>query len=158
MSMGLLLAVLFCLSIGGFSTMAQGAEKDPFESDYFPPHGNFAQMGIDMLDGFKMYLQEINYTVAGRKIELIVEDEGDIPATAVTKARKLVTHDNVHLMAGVFLTAAAYAVGPVAVEAQTPLIITLSAGDDLTQRKRSNMSPGELYRVPVWPCGRRLCL
>lgn len=137
-SIGTLLAVLLCLGIGGFSTMAQGAEKGPIRIGFISPHtGNFAQMGIDMLDGFKMYLEEINYTVAGRKIELIVEDEGDIPATAVTKARKLVTHDKVHLMAGVFLTAAAYAVGPVAVEAQTPLIITLSAGDDLTQRKRS---------------------
>ena len=63
-------------------------------------------MGMDMLDGFKMYLNEINYTVAGRKIELIVEDEGDGPATAVTKARKLVAADKVHLMAGVFLTPA----------------------------------------------------
>ena len=131
-------AVLLCLVIGGLGTMAQGAEKGPIKIGFISPHtGNFAQMGLDMVDGFKMYLQEINYTVAGRKIELIVEDEGEIPATAVTKMRKLATHDKVHLVAGVFLTAAAYAVGPVAVEAQTPLIITLSAGDDLTQRKRS---------------------
>ena len=130
--------VLLCLVIGGLGTMAQGAEKGPIKIGFISPHtGNFAQMGIDMVDGFKMYLDEINYTVAGRKIELIVEDEGEIPATAVTKMRKLATHDKVHLIAGVFLTGAAYAVAPVAVEAQTPLIITLSAGDDLTQRKRS---------------------
>ena len=130
--------VFLCLVIGGVGTMAQGAEKGPIKIGFISPHtGNFAQMGLDMVDGFKMYLEEINYTVAGRKIELIVEDEGEIPATAVTKARKLVTHDKVHLVAGVFLTAAVYAVAPVLVEAQTPLIITLSAGDDLTQRKRS---------------------
>ncbi len=130
--------ILLCLVISGFGTMAQGAEKGPIKIGFISPHtGNFAQMGIDMVDGFKMYLDEINYTVAGRKIELIVEDEGEIPATAVTKTRKLATHDKVHLVAGVFLTGAAYAVAPVAVEAQTPLIITLSAGDDLTQRKRS---------------------
>jgi branched-chain amino acid transport system substrate-binding protein len=130
--------VFLCLVIGGLGTMAQGAEKGPIKIGFISPHtGNFAQMGIDMVDGFKLYLDEINYTVAGRKIELIVEDEGEIPATAVTKMRKLVTHDKVHLVAGVFLTAAAYAVAPVAVEAQTPFVITLSAGDDLTQRKRS---------------------
>ena len=133
-----LFAVFLCLAIGGLGTMAQGAEKGPIKIGFISPHtGNFAQMGLDMVDGFKMYLDEINYTVAGRKIELIVEDEGEIPATAVTKMRKLATHDKVHLVAGVFLTAAAYAVAPVAMEAQTPLIITLSAGDDLTQRKRS---------------------
>ena len=130
--------VVLCLVIGGLGTMALGAEKGPIKIGFISPHtGNFAQMGLDMVDGFKMYLDEINYTVAGRKIELIVEDEGEIPATAVTKMRKLVTHDKVNLVAGVFLTAAVYAVAPVAMEAKTPLIITLSAGDDLTQRKRS---------------------
>ena len=158
--MELCFAVLLCLVIGGLGTMAQGAEKGPIKIGFISPHtGNFAQMGLDMVDGFKMYLDEINYTVAGRKIELIVEDEGEIPATAVTKMRKLVTHDKVHLIAGVFLTAAAYAVAPVAVEAQTPLIITLSAGDDLTQRKRSQICyAGQLYGLPIWPCGGGLCL
>jgi len=132
------IAVLLCLGIGGMGTVAQGAEKGPIKIGFISPHtGNFAQMGLDMVDGFKMYLDEINYTVAGRKIELIVEDEGEIPATAVTKMRKLVTHDKVHLVAGVFLTAAVYAVAPVVAESKTPFIITLSAGDDLTQRKRS---------------------
>jgi len=43
----------------------------------------------------------------------------------------------VDLVAGVFMTNAAYAVAPVCAEAGVPLISTLTAGDDLTQRKRS---------------------
>ena len=62
-----------------------------------------------MVTGAKMFLDEINYTVAGRKIELIVEDEGATPATAITKVRKLISHDKVNLISGVFLATAGYA-------------------------------------------------
>lgn len=90
-----------------------------------------------MVDGFKMYLDEINYTVAGRKIELIVEDETANPAVAVTKVRKLITHDKVNLIAGLFLVSSAYAVAPLCIEAGIPVVITVSPADDLTQRKAS---------------------
>ena len=114
------------------------AADDPIKIGFIAPStGNFAQMGKDMVAGFKQYLEEINYEVCGRKIELIVEDEGGNPGIAVNKARKLITHDKVNILAGVFMTSAAYAVGPVASQYQTPLVITLSAGDDLTQRKRN---------------------
>jgi branched-chain amino acid transport system substrate-binding protein len=130
--------LLLCLAVGGLGTTAQGAEKGPIKIGFIAPHtGNFAQMGMDMVEGFKLFLEENNYTVAGRKIEFIVEDEGDNPSTAVTKVRKLITQDKVHLVAGVFMTSAAYAVAPVCAEAGVPLISTLTAGDDLTQRKRS---------------------
>ena len=132
---GIFFVLFVCLVIG---SGAQAAEKGPIRIGFIAPHtGNFAQMGMDMVDGFKMFLQENNYTVAGRKIELIVEDEGDNPSTAVTKARKLVTQDKIHIGAGIWMTSAAYAVAPVFDGAGVPLIITLSAGDDLTQRKRS---------------------
>ncbi|HTU00436.1 MAG TPA: ABC transporter substrate-binding protein [Candidatus Sulfotelmatobacter sp.] len=115
---------------------ALSAQKGPIKIGFLAPQtGNFAQLGLDMVDGIKMYLQEINYTVAGRKIELIVDDEGDNPSTAVTKARKLITQDGVHLASGIFMTSAAYAVAPVFDAAQVPLMISVSAGDDLTQRK-----------------------
>lgn len=122
------------IAAGPSSTPA--AEKGPIKIGFIAPHtGNFAQIGLDMVEGMKMYLNEINYTVAGRKIELIVEDEGDNPSAAVTKMRKLITQDKVNLVAGVMMTSAAYAVAPVCESAGVPLIITFSAGDDLTQRK-----------------------
>jgi branched-chain amino acid transport system substrate-binding protein len=132
------LTLSICLAIGGFGTAALGAEKGPIKIGFIAPHtGNFAQIGLDMVEGFKLFLEESKYSVAGRKIELIVEDEGDNPSTAVTKVRKLITQDKVNLVAGVFMTSAAYAVAPVCAQAGVPLISTLTAGDDLTQRKRS---------------------
>jgi branched-chain amino acid transport system substrate-binding protein len=138
LAIGTFLLFWMVLLSGGLSSPAVAADKGPIKIGYIcPSTGNFAQMGIDMVDGFKMFLEEINYTAGGRKIELIVEDEGDSPAVAVTKARKLVNADKVHIMAGVFLTPSAYAVAPIFEEAKIPFVVTSSGGDDLTQRKRS---------------------
>jgi branched-chain amino acid transport system substrate-binding protein len=101
-----------------------------------PIAGERAQIGGDIEAGFKIFMEEAKYTIAGRKIELIVEDEGT-PTTATTKVRKLINHDRVDVLAGLFASNTAYAVAPIAKEANMPLIITASAGDDLTQRKRS---------------------
>ncbi len=53
-----------------------------------------------MLAALELYLEEIKYQVAGRKIELIVEDDEANPAVGLTKSRKLVEKDEVHLMTG----------------------------------------------------------
>ncbi len=141
--------LIFSVCLITLGTVAGAAEKGPIKIGFIAPMtGNWAQAGADMIAGAKMFLEEINYTVSGRKIEFIIEDEGATPATAITKARKLVNHDKVNIMAGVFLTPGAYAVAPICDESSTPLIVTSSAGDDLTQRKRSN----NLIRVSFTGC------
>src|SRR5439155_1209859 len=56
--------------------------------------------------------------------------------TALTKARKLVENDRVHMLAGVILSNVAYALVPY-IEAQgIPTIYPINSADDLTQRKR----------------------
>ena len=50
--------------------------------------GPMAANGKDMLAGLQVYLDEIGYQVAGRKIELIVEDDEANPAVALTKGKK----------------------------------------------------------------------
>jgi branched-chain amino acid transport system substrate-binding protein len=138
--------ILLSVCLVGFSTMAGAAEKGPIKIGFIAPHtGNFAQLGMDMVAGFKMFLEEIDYTVAGRKIELIVEDEGEGPATAVVKARKLIAADKIHLLAGVFLNPSTYAVAAICLEAGIPFIVTASGNDELTQRKRSKLILGLTY-------------
>jgi branched-chain amino acid transport system substrate-binding protein len=128
----------FLAVIGGFHQTAFGAEKGPIKIGFVAPlTGPFAQIGMDMVEGFKMFWNEKNNTVAGRKVEIIVEDEAGDPAVAVTKVRKLITHDKVNLIAGVFQGNVSYAIAPVCVEAGVPFVNTASAADDLTQRKRS---------------------
>ncbi len=130
----LIITFLIC----GSSVGAGATEKGPIKIGFIAGlTGNFATFGGGMVKGFQLYLDEINYTVAGRKIELIVEDESVNPAIAVTKARKLIKNDGVHMIAGVFLQSSGYSVGPVCAESEIPLIVTNNGADDLTQRKRS---------------------
>src|SRR6266536_2280735 len=98
--------------------------------------GTAAQAARDMVNGLQMYLDEIGSQMAGRKVELIVEDDQSQPTTAITKLRKLVDHDRVHLVAGLLFGHIGYAVAPKADEFKIPFLCTVAASDDLTQRLR----------------------
>jgi branched-chain amino acid transport system substrate-binding protein len=98
--------------------------------------GTAAQAAKDMVNGLQMYLDEIGGQMGGRKVELIVEDDQSQPTTAITKLRKLVEHDRVHLVAGILFGHIGYAVAPKVEEFKTPFLCTVAASDDLTQRLR----------------------
>ena len=102
-----------------------------------PLSGAYVQNGRDILNGFLLYLDEIGYKAGGRQLKLIVEDDEAIPATGLTKARKLVERDQVDVMAGTLLTSTGYALAPYIESAQIPMIYPVSSADDLTQRRRS---------------------
>jgi branched-chain amino acid transport system substrate-binding protein len=102
-----------------------------------PLSGPYVQNGRDILNGFLLALDEIGHRVAGRPIELIVEDDEAIPAVGLTKARKLVERSNVHLMAGALLSSTGYALAPYIDSVGVPMIYPVVSADDLTQRKRS---------------------
>jgi len=112
--------------------------KGPIKIGFIAPlSGGGAQVGKDMLSGFNFYLEEIGYQAAGRKIEVIIEDDEAVPATALTKTKKLVEKDGVHLMAGGVLTAIGYALAPYIDSRQIPMVHPVTNPDDLTQRQRA---------------------
>src|SRR5882762_8476052 len=129
--LGLVIAALLALVAG--EAAAQGPIKIGFIS---PLSGAIAAAGKDMYSGCELYWQETGWQVAGRKVEVILEDNEGLPATALTKARKLVESDKVHVLMGVILSNVAYALVPY-VEAQAiPTLYPINSADDLTQRKR----------------------
>ena len=69
-------------------------------------YGESAQESIELA------LEQVNYEVAGRTIEVIWEDNASDPATAIEKARKLVEQDNVDLLVGPIFGDAQDALGP----------------------------------------------
>ncbi len=99
-----------------------------------PTTGIFAQIGKDMVDGFKMYLDEHNNKLGGADVKFIVEDEQGKPDTAVTKAKKLVLQDKVHFFVGGLLASTGYALAPVSTQEKVMYISSTAAADDLTQR------------------------
>jgi branched-chain amino acid transport system substrate-binding protein len=113
-------------------------EEGPIKIGFIVPlSGPLAQNGRDILNGFELLLEEINHRAGGREIQLIVEDNEGIPAAGLTKARKLVESDGVHLMAGALLSSTGYALAPYIESMRIPMIYPVVSADDLTQRQRS---------------------
>ena len=108
---------------------------EPIRIGYLGPlTGIFAQAGKDMLAGLKMGLESAGGEVAGRKLELIDEDDEGNPATAQTKYRKLVQQDKIHVLAGVLLANIGYALVPPIERDELPSLF-LTTPDDLTKRR-----------------------
>ena len=100
-----------------------------------PLTGAFAQIGKDMVNGTELYLDEIGRQIGGRKIELIVEDDEGLPATALNKSRKLIDGDKVHMLTGGMLANVGYALQPFIDGQKIPTTYPVIAADDITQRK-----------------------
>jgi len=81
--------------------------------------GQFADTGMQMLNGAKLYVKQHGDTVTGKKIEIIARDVGGInPPVAKRLAQELVTRDNVDVLAGFDLTPNALAAADVSLEAK----------------------------------------
>jgi branched-chain amino acid transport system substrate-binding protein len=140
---------LFCMD--GFA-----AEKGPIKVGWLVPEtGVYAVMGQDMTNGFRMYMEDIGYKVAGRKIEIIAEDSRAMSETAITKFRKLVSHDHVDVVAGIVTAPVGLACAALSDQLKTPLIISCAAADDNTQRKRKKWTTrtGWTGSQPMYPFG-----
>src|SRR6202453_2265820 len=96
--------------------------------------GPLAQGGNQMEQGVLTFLKETDYTMAGRKVELISADTGGAPAGAKTKVQELVERDQVDVILGPLAAFELLAISDYINEQKMPLL-SLAAADNLTQRK-----------------------
>src|SRR5689334_16664286 len=126
-----------------------------------PLTGIFAQVGKDMQNGFELYLAEHGNKLGGMDVKFIVEDEQGKPDTAVTRSKKLVLQDKVHMFVGGLLASSGYAMAPVSTELKTVYISSVPAADDLTQRDLAKypyfIRTGWTSSQPSHPFGQWAC-
>jgi branched-chain amino acid transport system substrate-binding protein len=126
-----------------------------------PTTGIFAQVGKDMVDGFRMYLDEHHNKFGNTDVKFIVEDEQAKPDTAVTKAKKLILQDKVHMLVGGLLASSGYALAPVSTAEKVLYVVPVSAADDLTQRDLAKypylIRTGWSSSQPSHPFGQWAC-
>src|SRR5581483_516248 len=102
---------------------ATAARADELRLGFIAPMtGIFAQVGKDMVDGFQLYLDEVKGDFAGAQVKLIVEDDQAKPDLGVTKAKKLILQDHVHMFIGGVLASTGYALAPVSTQEKTVYI------------------------------------
>lgn len=100
--------------------------------------GTAAAAGTDMRDGIRLFLEEKGSVLAGHPVELLVEDTTGDPATAVTKARKLIEKDGANVLFGPLFASEAYAAAEYATQNKVTLWLPVPSSDDLTQRLKSD--------------------
>ena len=151
------------LLLGGCVALAlTPAKSEELRIGYLAPTtGIFAAVGKDMVDGFKMYLDEHKNKLGGADVKFIVEDEQGKPDTAVTKAKKLILQDKVHMIAGGLLASTGYALAPVSTAEKVVYVNPVAAADDLTQRDLAkypfHIRTGWSSSQPSHPFGQWAC-
>lgn len=99
-----------------------------------PLTGGQASTGKQLANAVKLYMSENGDTVAGRKIEVIVRDDGAVPETTKRIAQELIVNDKVGIIAGFGITPAALAAAPLATQARIPQIVMLAGASIITER------------------------
>jgi branched-chain amino acid transport system substrate-binding protein len=139
---GLIVVVLALTNLTAFNeTRAENQVRDtrePIKIGFIASlSGVGSKGGEDEVNGIKLFLDQIGYTIAGRKVELLVENDESNPSMGVQKMLKLVKTDHVQILDGVTFSHVALALAAADEKCQVPLIIAIPGADDLTQRKRS---------------------
>jgi branched-chain amino acid transport system substrate-binding protein len=123
-------------SAPAYMTLAR-AQAGPIKIGVLAPlTGVVASGGKEMVEAFNFYWETNGKKIAGREVQLTVEDDASNPDTALQKARRLVEQGNVHMLIGDLLANTGLAVAEYVKGNGTPYFIPIIAADDLTQRKR----------------------
>jgi len=124
----ILCAVAFLLVLVVAAGAALAAAK-PIKIGVLLPFTGVGAYGAEQCRlGFEMGLEESGYKAAGREIRLLVEDTGGDPPTTVTKARKLIEKEQVHMFYGPWFEHTSLALKGIVVPWGRPVIFPMAAG------------------------------
>src|ERR1700748_675073 len=99
-----------------------------------PMTGGQASTGKQIDNAIKLYMKQNGDTVAGKKIEIILKDDGAVPDKTKTAAQELIVNDKVAFIAGFGVTPAALAAAPLATQAKIPEIVMVAGTSIITER------------------------
>ena len=130
------LRAAFTAALAAGALAASGAlAQEPVKIGFIlPMTGPQQSTGRQISAAIKLFMQQNGDTVAGRKIELIIKDDGAVPDTSKRLAQELIVNSKVQILAGFGVTPAALAVAPIATDAKTPQIVTAAGSSMVTER------------------------
>lgn len=99
-----------------------------------PMTGGQASTGKQIENAIKLYMQQKGDTVAGKKVEIILKDDGAVPDKTKTAAQELIVNDKVNFIAGFGVTPAALAAAPLATQAKIPEVVMAAGTSIITER------------------------
>ena len=99
-----------------------------------PMTGQQQSTGKQISAAVKLFMSQQGDTVAGKKVELIIKDDGAVPDNTKRIAQDMIVNDKVTFLAGFGVTPAAMAVAPLATEAKVPEIVTAAGTSIITEK------------------------
>jgi branched-chain amino acid transport system substrate-binding protein len=99
-----------------------------------PMSGPFASTGRQIDAAVKLYIAQHGDTVAGKKIQVILKDDTNVPDTTKRLAQELIVQDHVAVLAGFGLTPLALAAAPLATQAKVPMVVMAAATAMITEQ------------------------
>src|SRR2546422_6384021 len=99
-----------------------------------PMTGPLASTGRQIDAAVRLYVQQNGANVAGKKVEVILKDDGAVPDNTKRLAQELIVNDKVAFIAGFGVTPAALAVAPLATQAKVPEIVMAAGTSIITER------------------------
>jgi branched-chain amino acid transport system substrate-binding protein len=99
-----------------------------------PMTGPQTSTGKQIDAAVRLYMRQHGTTVAGKKIEVILKDDGAVADHTKRIAQELVVNDKVSFLAGFGVTPAAFAAAPLATQAKIPEIVMAAGTSSITER------------------------
>jgi branched-chain amino acid transport system substrate-binding protein len=93
----------------------------------------FNAVGRQLQAALKLYVQQHGDTVAGRKVELMIRDDGGVADNARRLIQEMIVDENVGML-GIGITPTALAIAPLATEAKKATLV-MSSGASITTTK-----------------------
>ena len=125
---------LAVFAIGAFSAGGAFAQDTVKIGFILPMTGQQQSTGKQIAAAVRLFQQQNGDMVAGKKVEVIIKDDGAVPDNSKRLAQELIVNDKVSFLAGFGVTPAALAVAPLATEAKIPLVVTAAGTSIITER------------------------
>jgi branched-chain amino acid transport system substrate-binding protein len=98
-----------------------------------PMTGQQASTGRQIAAAVKLWVAQNGDKAGGRKVEIIVKDDGSLPDATRRLAQELVVNDKVVALAGFGITPSAMATAPIATQSKTPMVVMAAATSAITE-------------------------
>jgi branched-chain amino acid transport system substrate-binding protein len=109
----------------------------------------FAAVGRQLNAAVKLYLAEHGDTVAGRKIELIVRDDGGVADVARRLVQEMIVNDNIDIV-GIGITPTCLAIAPLVTAAKKMTLVMSSGASIVTTKSPYFVRAGFILSPQSW--------
>jgi len=113
------------LAVGALASTGAAAQDTAKVGLVLPLTGGLAAVGKQVQAGAKLYMEKSGATVAGKKIDLIIKDDGGVPDNSKRLAQELIVNEKVAVV-GSALTPSAMAIGPLSTQGKSANVVMVS--------------------------------